>query len=84
MIITMKLARPRPGHEFSFYLAMKHRAITSELMSDETRGFWRSWRSIVCPKRYNRLFKLWEHALDQIREHGCDVVFRPDVVSGDE
>ena len=60
---------PKPGHEFQFALAWKHRAIASHLMV--TAPF---FARLFQTRRYRKAFQLWCDALDRQKIHGQDRV----------
>jgi hypothetical protein len=60
-------AAPKPGHEFEYALAWKHRYIASGWMLRLSR------KPFAC-RAYRRAYELWGDALDRIKEHGDHVL----------
>ena len=67
MQIVYKWAEPRPGYEFQYYLAWKHRHIAGALLK---RFSWHVWPS----RAYQRAFSLWADAVDRTKRYGRDIV----------
>ena len=62
MRFVLRYGAPKPGHEFEYWLAWKHRGIASEWMTRAGR------------KSFKRLYAIWARALDRQKEHGQDIV----------
>lgn len=69
-------AEPRPGHEFQYWLAWKHRHIASQW---SLRLMRRSWNPFLW-KKIRQADRMWGHAVDRVHRHGQDVVTKYDVV----
>ena len=72
-------AEPKPGREFQYYLAWKHRSRTGKMMREVSK---RPWRDLFGTK-YRRVYKLWAHAVERTKIHGQDVIISSDGVQHD-
>lgn len=66
MFVRCVSAAPRPGYEFQYYLAWKHRSEAAKLMDR-----YRLWP----PGAYARCYALWKDAVDRTHRFGEDVVY---------
>lgn len=71
-----KWAEPKPGKEFEYYLAWKHRGHLSTLMLETMKKPWRD----LLGRRYRRINKLWARAVNRTKIYGQDVVISSDGV----
>lgn len=63
---VIKWAAPKPGHEFQYHLAWKHR---HRYMEIKRATPWWKWKKI------NRRLAGWGRAVDRTKRHGQDVIY---------
>lgn len=71
MRIVVCWGEPKPGYEFQYYLAWKHREVTAKLLNKALQKGLILWR----PRRYKRIFDLWGNAVDRTKKYGQDRVY---------
>lgn len=68
VVTIIKWGQPKPGYEFEYHLAWKHRAITSAMLADVT------WCMFFRPFRHRRIYRMWARAVDRTKIYGQDLV----------
>lgn len=65
--IICKWSAPKPGHEFQYRLAWKHRVYWASLFFKYTSPW--PWHN----RTYRRVFRNWSDAVERVKIHGMDV-----------
>ena len=68
MVIVTKWGDPKPGFEWEYGLAWRHRHLASVMLLKVSRSWWLGFR----PSVYRRAFRLWAEAVDRTKQYGQD------------